>query len=406
MGKFGKGAVAAAAMSFFALVPSREAAAQDFGQSWIDRITHELEQERGPLTPKPLDLRATAGVNYVYDNNIFLADSGPGKKKDSIVIPFVQLDLNYAEPRFDIEASFLGDYKRYFKESASDDEERFFVRARQTSARWNFEISEIFQHVSDPAGLVFLNRVARIVSTTVPKIAFDIGRSWAIEVGGNIQIVRYEDPGFSAAQENNNFSIDARAIYRTPWAFDLQAQFGYYNINYLAGGTPDAFGYYYRGGFRGNITERLTLEALVGYQSIETDFFAGGGDINDGTAGGMANLRYEITENLNLFFDVARQYTFWGAGDPFQLLDTASVYLRYQATEVFWGAIRAAYEHAHTALGVSRKYYAGSINLNYRFLRNLVADLGATYRGGDTDNAGGKVKFSDIIISGGVAITW
>lgn len=406
MGKFGIGAVVAAAMSVFALLPSREAMAQDFGQSWIDRITHELEQERGPLTAKPLDLRATAGVNFVYDNNIFLADKG-AKEKDSIIIPFVQLDLNYAEPRFDIEASFLGDYKRYLDNtSASDDEERVFLRARQTSARWNFEISEIFQHVSDPAGLVFLNRISRIVSTTVPKIAFDIGRSWAIEVAGNIQVVRYEDRVFSQAQENNNFSIDVNGIYRTPWAFDLVANFGYYNINYIYGVTPDAFGYHYRGGFRGNLTERLTLEALVGYESVETDFFGTGADITEGAPAGHVNLRYEITENLNLFFDVARQYTFYGAGDPFQLLDTATVYLRYQATEVFWGAVRATYEHAHTALNVSRKYYAGSIDLNYQFLRNLVANLNATYRGGDTDNAGMKVKFSDIIVSAGIAITW
>jgi len=217
MGKLGMGAVTAAAVAVFALLPSREAAAQDFGQAWIDRITHELEQERGPLAPKPLDVTGTAGVNYAYDNNIFLADTGPGKKKDSIVIPFLQVDLNYAEPRFDIEASFLGNYKRYFKETnVSDDEERFFFRARQTSARWNFEISEIFLNVSDPAGLLFLNRVSRIVSTTVPKIAFDIGRQWALEVAGNIMVVRYQDPAFSAAQENNNFTVDLNAIYRTP----------------------------------------------------------------------------------------------------------------------------------------------------------------------------------------------
>jgi len=406
MGKFGKGAVAAAAMSFFALVPSREAAAQDFGQSWIDRITHELEQERGPLTPKPLDLRATAGVNYVYDNNIFLADSGPGKKKDSIVIPFVQLDLNYAEPRFDIEASFLGDYKRYFKESASDDEERFFVRARQTSARWNFEISEIFQHVSDPAGLVFLNRVARIVSTTVPKIAFDIGRQWAIEVAGNIQVVRYEDAAFSAAQENNNFTVDLNAIYRTPWGFDLLANFGYYNINYLNTGNVDCFGYHYRGGFRGHVIERLYLEVLAGYESVETDFFPSGNDISEGTLGGHANLRYEISEKANLFFDAARGYTFFGAGDPFQLLDSFSVYFRYDWTEVFWIAVRGSYEHAHTALNVSRKYYSGSVNGNYKITRNILADAGVTFRAGDTDNGGVKSKFTDFILSAGIAVTW
>src|SRR5215831_3870814 len=230
MRKLGAGAVAAAAFAVFALAPSRDASAQDFGQSWIDRITHIIEQERGPLQPKPVNVTAEAGVNYVYDNNIFLADTGPGKKKDSIIIPFVQAGISYAEPRFDIEASLLADYKRYFKEPATDDEERVFVRARQTSSRWNFEISEIFQNVSDPAGLQFLNRVARVVSNTIPKVAFDIGRSWAIELGSNIQIVRYKDAAFSQAQENNNFSVDVNGIYRSPWGFDLVVNLGYYNV--------------------------------------------------------------------------------------------------------------------------------------------------------------------------------
>src|SRR5262249_23601469 len=158
---------------------------------------------------------------------------------------------------------------------------------RQTSARWNFEISEILQHVSDPSGLLFLDRVARLVSNTIPKIAFDIGKSWAAEIGGNIMILRHEEAAFRG-QENNSFSVDASVIYRTPWAFDVLAQFGYYNINYTLeqtapGGTPDAFGYYYRAGFRGHVFERLYLEALAGYTSVETDFFvATGNDIKKG----------------------------------------------------------------------------------------------------------------------------
>src|SRR6185295_19952365 len=178
MGKLGVGGLTVAAFVLAACLPAREAAAQDFGQSWIDRITHELQQERGPLQTKPFQFTAEGGINYAFDNNIFLTSSG--KKSDSIIIPFVQAGFTYAEPRFDIEASLLANYKIYVKEDADDDEERLYFRARQTSSRWNFEISEIFQNVSDPSGLQFLDRVSRIVSNTVPKIAFDIGRSWAI----------------------------------------------------------------------------------------------------------------------------------------------------------------------------------------------------------------------------------
>jgi len=158
MGKLGVVGLTVAAVVLAALLPSREAGAQDFGQAWIDRITHELERERGPLEAKPVNYSADVGVEYAFDNNIFLTQTG--KKSDSIIIPFVQANLAYGEPRFDIEASLLADYKRYIKEwQTSDDEERLYVRARQTSSRWNFEISEIFQNVSDAAGLLFINRV-------------------------------------------------------------------------------------------------------------------------------------------------------------------------------------------------------------------------------------------------------
>src|SRR5438552_3844154 len=235
MGKLGVVVLLLSAFVVAALLPSREAGAQDFGQSWIDRITHELEQERGPLQAKPVTYTAEVGVNYAYDNNIFLTNTG--KKSDSIIIPFVQAGITYGEPRFDLEANLLADYKIYAKEKADDDEERVFLRGRQTSSRWNFEISEIFQNVSDPSGVLFLNRVSRIVSNTIPKIAFDIGRSWAIEFAGNVQVVRFKDQPYSSQQENNNFNIDIDLVYRTPWAFDAVAQFGYYNINYI---TPQA----------------------------------------------------------------------------------------------------------------------------------------------------------------------
>ena len=40
MGKLGVMGLSVAAVVLSTLLPSREAAAQDFGQAWIDRITH------------------------------------------------------------------------------------------------------------------------------------------------------------------------------------------------------------------------------------------------------------------------------------------------------------------------------------------------------------------------------
>jgi hypothetical protein len=409
MGKLGVVGLTMAAAICVALLPAPEARAQDFGQTWIDRITHELEQERGPLQAKPLTITAEAGVEYAYDSNVFLTPNN--RKSDSIIIPFVQAGFNYGEPRFDLEGSLLADYKGYLKERASGDEERVFLRGRQTSSRWNFEASEIFQNVIDPSGVQFLTRTRHIVSDTVPKIAFDIGRSWGIEAGANIQIVRFRELQY-LTQENNNFSVDLAGVYRTPWAFDLLAQVGYYNIHYLdpqsSGGTPNAFGYYYRVGYRGQLVERLTLEALIGYTDAKSDFFlATGHAINKSNLGAVVNLRWEMTEKLNLFFDFARQYAFEGFGDPFQLLNTVSIYAKYELTDVVTVSLRIQGDLSDSALNVKRRYYAAALAGTYKITEHIVADAGVTYRGGRVENSlTPAVKFNDFILSAGIAFSW
>src|SRR6266852_3377799 len=210
MGKLGVLSLAVAAGAMTALLPAREAAAQDFGQSWIDRITHETEQDRGPISPKAFNWTADAGVQYVFDNNIFLTQSN--KTSDSIVIPFVQAGFTYAEQRFEFEGSLLADYKYYVKQNPDDDEERVYLRARQASSRWNFEVSELLQNVSDPSGVVFLNRVSRLISTTVPKVAVDMSKTWTLELNGNFQLVRFQDQPYSSGEENNNFSMDGAVV--------------------------------------------------------------------------------------------------------------------------------------------------------------------------------------------------
>ena len=415
MGKLGVVGLTVAAVVVAALLPSREAGAQDFGQAWIDRVTHELQQERGPLQAKPVTYGAEAGVEYAYDNNIFLTQDN--KTKDSIIIPFVQANIEYGEPRFELEARLLADYKRYIKETnVSGDEERVFLHGRQTSSRWNFEISEIFQHVTDPAGIQFLARAERIISNTVPKIAFDIGNLWAVELASNVQVVRFKHNPYDVGQDNNNFNVDVTGVYRTPWAFDLLAQFGYYNINYIdttdQGGTPDAFGYYYRVGFRGNVVQRLYLEGLIGYTNAKSDFlgFASNGNpdqvIDKKNVGALFNLRYELTETINLFVDGSRQYTFAGFLDPYQLLSSIMAYGTIDLTETFKLALRLQYENSTSALNLRRNYYAAGLTGTYKILSNLVVDAGATYRSGKTDNTNGEAKFNDFILSVGLALSW
>jgi hypothetical protein len=310
-----------------------------------------------------------------------------------------------------VEASLLANYKYYTKEDADDDEERVYVRARQTSARWNFEVIELFQNVSDPSGVQFQNRVSRMVSTTTPKMAIDLGRSWSLELGGNFQFVRFQDQPYSSGQENFNFDAAAGVVYRTPWAFDLVAQFGYYNINYETdqgspNGTPDVFGYKYRVGFRGNLSERLSLEALVGYSSVETDFFiVNNKDISKGTIVIDGHLRYEATESVNFYLDFSRFYAFEGFGDPYQLVNTGAFILQMEVSEGFKLRGRLQVDYAESALNVKRTYYAATFGATYKFSSHWLVDGSLMYRGGKTENVG-EVKFNDVIFALGAAFTW
>jgi len=410
MGKIGVLSLAVAAGAISALLPASEAAAQDFGQSWIDRITHEYEQDRGPLSPKAFNWTADAGVEYTFDNNIFLTQTN--KTSDSIIIPFVQAGLSYSEPRFEVEGSLLGDYKAYAKQTdEDDDEERVFLHARQVSSRWNFEISELFQHVSDPSGVVFLNRVSRVVSTTVPKIAVDLSRTWTFEFNGNLQLVRFRGLPYSTGQDNNNFSVDASGVYHTPWGFELVGTAGYYDINYLTdrfapNGTPDVFGYYGKVGFRGNIIERLTLEGSIGYSTVETDFFVQtNNNIRGGTTVLNANFRYEATETVNFYFDVSRFYAFEGFGDPYQLVNTFAFLAEVDITEDVKFRGRLQFDRSDSALHVTRDYVNANAGVTWRFSAHWIADADAGYRWGKTENVG-AVKFNDVLFSIGIAFHW
>ena len=53
-----------------------------------------------------------------------------------------------------------------------------------------------------------------VVSNTIPKISFDIGRQWSMELNSNVQVVRFQQ-GAYITQENNNWNADFSVIYRT-----------------------------------------------------------------------------------------------------------------------------------------------------------------------------------------------
>src|SRR5207248_3094671 len=85
--------------------------AQDFGKSWIDRVTHELIEDDTQLSPHKLAWNFTAGELYSYDSNVFLTKTD--RTNDSVFTTFAGAGMKIAEPTWDAEADLLVNYNAY-----------------------------------------------------------------------------------------------------------------------------------------------------------------------------------------------------------------------------------------------------------------------------------------------------
>ncbi|HEX7900643.1 MAG TPA: hypothetical protein VF950_22965 [Planctomycetota bacterium] len=396
------------------------AAAQDFGTDWIDRVTQQVTQERGPLSAQPWEVHLTGGLEVYFDDNIYLREED--ETEDTILIPFGRVTVTYAEPRFEFQGDLLANYKLYMdpdeeltpeEEDLDDDEERLYLRARQASSRYSLELAQILQRVSDPIGVLFVERAERVVSNTIPRVEFDLTRQWAVEVTANYQVVRYEDKQLGEALENNAARVEGSLIYRTAYGFDLLAQVGWQDISYRAdesvGAPPDAFGWYGRIGWRGYLSERFYAEILVGFDQIESDFFAGTStDVEDETGGAYALLRYEFTETIKASAEYSRQFTFAGAGDPYQRVDRVLAIVDMELTEQVGLKARFQWDHASTALSTERTYLSVGGGAWFKPVAWMIIDAGVTMRSGDAENEdiGLDTEYDNVIFHVGLAATY
>ena len=389
------------------------ASAQDFGREWLDRITHATEQERGPLTARPIEWHAGGGVAYFFDDNVALADdSQPGVEKieDSIIVPFVRGTLTYVEQRFEVEADLLANYKLYSEvDDLNDDEERLYLRARQTGNRYSFELVELFQHVSDPAGVLFPVRVERILWNNVLRFSYDVDRSWAIEGFANYQLVRYAEATFGNSGDNNELRVDGTVVYRASQRWDLLLNLGWQDIAYQSENAPvDAWGWYFRPGFRAEVFERFQLDVLAGISHIESDYITGTTDLEDDTVDAAVNLRWQMSDQFNLRGDYTRQFTFASNGDPYQRVDRFTVLLDWMLSETFSLNGRGQFDHASAPRGDENNYYTAGLNATWKASPYMAVDAGVTFRLGDSTDGltAFESEYDNVIFHFGLAASY
>ncbi len=397
---------------FLTLAVPAAVRAQDFGREWIDRVTHEVQVDRGPLSTKPVEWHVVGGVEYYHDDNIFLSD----KKEvdDSIIIPFAAASIEYSEQRFEAKADFLGNLKFYSDDdldSMNDDEERLYVKLRQVGAKYTFEISEVAARLSDPLDVVFVDRAVRTVSTTVPHLAFDLTPVWTVESSANVGIVRYEESVFAHAIDNVNFRVDGAIVYRGAWGIDLIAQGGWQEISYrfsqAEGAPPDAFGWYARGGFRGEILPTLMIEALAGGAHMESEFYQGTKiDEDDETGDAAVSVRWEAMPILTFMGDYTRQFAFAGGADPYQIVNRTLLLGALELTEYVSVRARFQFDHSETTSGTERDYWSTGGSVTVKPLPWVIIDGGVSFRSGEAELGPLKTEYDNVIFHAGLAVTY
>lgn len=400
------------AAAVFVLAVPAAASAQDFGKEWIDRVTHEVQTERGPLATRPVEWHVVGGVEYYHDDNIFLSDKN--EIDDSIIVPFAGATIEYSEPRFEIKADFLGNYKLYSDsdlEDMEDDEERLYVKLRQTGARYSLEVTEIVARLSDPLDVVFVDRAVRTVSTTVPRLSLDMSPRLAFEAAANLGVVRYDESSFAHSIDNDNVRVDATIVYRGPMGLDYLAQAGWQEISYRysqnEGAPPDAWGYYVRGGIRGELLPRLIAEFMAGGVHFESEYYQGTKTDEEAETGDVsAGLRYEATETLTLTADYSRQFTFAGGVDPFQLVNRVLFLGALELTEYVSVRGRFQFDHSDTTSGTERDYWSTGGSVTIKPVPWALIDGGVTFRAGEAESGPLKAEYENLIFHVGVALTY
>ena len=387
------------------------ALAQDFGPGWLDRVTFDMQRERGPLEGRELYVRTWGGMVFYRDNNVFLEETN--KKNDTIIIPFARVRLNYAVENADVAADLTANYKIYDDiEDADGHEERLFFRARMTESDFSVEVAEVLRRESDPSDALFLDRVERFVSDTFARAALDVTPEWAVESTVNFQSVGFEDAPFEDTIDNNNVRVDGAVVGRTPAGIDVLAQVGYTGIFYradqTAGAPPDASGYYARGGLRGESTPGLVFEAIAGISLIESDTILGTTrETDDSGLDASFRLAYEAMPELTVYGAYIQRFTFGGAGDPYQRINRAIARVVLEPVEMLTVTGRVQADFVESAFGVEREFFTAGGTATYEITPNLVVDGGVTARHGKvTGGVIRQTRFDNVIFYVGVALSY
>jgi hypothetical protein len=394
-----------ALLALLALSPV-EGLAQDVTSEWIDRVTHDTLQARGPLPAQPLKHTIHLGAYAAYDTNVNLEESD--EDAETVVVPFLRLRLEYAERQVDAAADVLVNWKYYIPDhEASDDEERVYGRVRFLGPKLSLEASEVFQHVSDPVDVVFADRVDRLLSGTIGRARLEASSVFALESELDLHVVRFQEKAFDEG-DNWSFRAGLGLAARMSSTLEAVAQAGPFLIDYRysTGAPPDVDGLFARAGLRGDLLPQLSLTALLGAARATSDDFDSGLEREEEETGeAEVHLRYEASAKLVLYGDYSRRFAFALGTDPFQVVNRWIGSAEWEATSDIHVVARAQYDRAETSGGLEREYASAGASLRWRSHEQVFFDAGAIYRWGSVSETAADFDYDEWVFHIGIVIT-
>lgn len=379
---------------------------QDLAADWMDRVSHDVLQSKGPLPTRPLHHTLHMGLLSLYESNVNLEEDD--EDGESILVPFLRLRLEYGERQLDAAADVLANYKYYIPDHEhSDEEERVYGRVRFVSPKMELEAAEIFQHVSDPVDVVFADRVDRFVNETIGRARFEAVPGFAVEADVAFGLVRFQEKEFDSG-DNWNLRAGAGLALRVSKVMEAVAQAGLLLIDYRydTGAPPDVDGVYARAGLRGDLLPTLSVTALLGAARAESeDFESGAEGVEDDTGEAALHLRWQAAPKLTLYGDYSRVLAFSAMPEPYQVVNRVIALAEYEATAEVRLRVRAQWDHADGALGIEREWASAGAAVQWQSHPQVFFDAGVQFRWGGVDGAPADYDYEDAIVHLGIVVT-
>lgn len=388
------------------LLPVMQAFADPVALDWMDRVTHEVQQEDGPLSDKPLQWHVYGGVFGYYTDNVFLTPNR-FRKDDYVAVPFLRGRVDYQDARWETAADLLLSYDAYYDTYAPrNDQEHFYGKLRFVDGILDAQLVEVARHESDPVDAVFTEHAGRWVTDTLPRVGIKIKELIRLEAFANIETVHFEGRRFNAL-ENENYRAGASALVEVTENFSLGASGGYLRISYRESDvTPNADGWFAQALVRGEPVEQLLVEAGLGYSRIHPFHRQPGTDERNSGQGFDAELhvRYRAAESLLLQADYTRHFGFAGGTSSYQTLDRVLAFVEWEPVEKLKVKLRGQADRVRPSNSAIRTYMSAGFDVGYQFSPNFAVSGGATARVGNThkvtnDNYDNWIVFLGLIFS-------